>query len=153
MAKVDLDILQMVLQRNSIDAKITAQIISDIQEELKLEKLENTEKEPVVKKKYVFVACDPEGILEGRELTGYVVQIPEDQSEFTVTEKITISAYEYNRTKKGRRNPVKSISEACEFVPAKFFKDQKIWIKNKEAAFLFPTDNVIAAEKKRRGSD
>ncbi len=154
MAKVDLEILQMILQRNSVDAKITAKIISDIQEELKLEKIENQEnRDPIVKKKFVFIACDPEGILDENELTGYVVQIPEDESEFAVLEKISLAAYEFNRTKKGRRNPVKSISEACEFVPAKFFKDQKIWVKNKEAAFLLPTDNEIASEKKRRSDD
>ena len=153
MAKVDLDIIQMVLDRNSVDARITARIISDLQEELKLEKMEKEQTEPTVKKKFVFVACDPAGVLEDKELTGYVVQIPEDQSEWTATEKITIAAYEYNRTRKGKRNPVKSISEACEFVPAKFFKDQQIWVKNKEAAFIAPTDNVIASEKRRKDID
>ncbi|MGF0069723.1 hypothetical protein [Candidatus Spyradosoma sp. SGI.093] len=151
MAKVDLDILQLVLTRNKVDARMTAKIISEIQEEIKLEQLENKEnKVPAAKKKFVFVACDPEGALDGVELTGYVVQIPEEDSEFTATEKIIVAAYEYNRTRKGRRNPVKSISEACEFVPAKFFKDQNVWVKNKEAAFLLPTDNVIPTETKEK---
>lgn len=151
MAKVDLDILQLVLTRNNVDARMTAKIISEIQEEIKLEQMENKEnKVPAAKKKYVFIACDPNGVLEDQELTGYVVQIPEDESEFTATEKITVAAYEYNRTKKGRRNPVKTIAEACEFVPAKFLKDQNVWVKNKEAAFLLPTDNVIPTETKMK---
>ncbi len=150
MAKIDLDTLQLILQRNSINAMVTAQIISDIQEQLRLEKIENEEnREPPVKKKYVFLACDPEGILEGNELTGYVIQIPEDESEFSVTEKISAAAYEYNRTKKGQKNPAESISDACEIIPAKIFKDQKVWVRNKEAAFLLPTNNEIAGIKNR----
>lgn len=143
MAKVDLDLLQFVLERNSIDARLTAQIISDIQEQIKLEKMEAEEREPPVKKKYVFVASDPDGVLDGRELVGWVVQIPEDQSEFTVEERIYAATYEYNRSKKGRRDPAKTVGEACERVPAKLFRDQRIWVKNKEAAYLLSSRNVI----------
>lgn len=150
MAKVDLDLLQIVLERNSVDARLTAQIISDIQEELKLEKLEAEEKEPVAKKKYVFVASDPEGVLDGKELVGWVVQIPEDESEFSVEEKIFIAAAEYNRSKKGRRDPAKTVGEACERVPAKFFREQKLWVKNKEAAYLLSLSNALPSASEQR---
>ena len=40
MAKIDLDLLQFVLERNSVDARLTAQILSDIQEQMKIEKME-----------------------------------------------------------------------------------------------------------------
>lgn len=155
MAKVDLDLLQIVLERNSVDARLTAQIISDIQEQIKIEKMEAEEKEPPVKKKYVFVASDPEGVLDGKELVGWVVQIPEDRSEFSVEESILAATYEYNRSKKGRRAPARTIGEACERVPAKLFREQKIWLKNKEAAFLLPTRNALPSDKEMRprGSD
>lgn len=143
MAKVDLDLLQFVLERNSVDARLTAQILSDIQEQIKLEKMEAEEREPPTKKKFVFVASDPEGVLDGRELVGWVVQIPEDQSEFSVEERIYAATYEYNRSKKGRRDPAKTVGEACERVPAKMFREQQIWVKNKEAAYLLPSRNVI----------
>ena len=145
MAKVDLDLLQVVLERNSVDARLTAQIISDLQEEIKLEKLEAEGREPTTKKKYVFVASDPDGVLEGRELVGWVVQIPEDQSEYTVEERIVAATYEYNRSKKGRRVPAATIGEACERVPAKMFRKQGVWVKNKEAAFLLRTSNALPA--------
>ena len=153
MAKVDLDLLQFVLQRNSVDARLTAQILSDLQEQMKIEKMEEEVKEPRVKKKYDFVASDPEGVLDGRELVGWVVQIPEDQSEFSVEERIYAATYEYNRSKKGRRDPARTVGEACERVPAKMFRAQQIWVKNKEAAYLLPTDNVLpgADEMRPRG--
>lgn len=150
MAKVDLEMLQFVLERNAVDARLTAQILSDIQEQIKLEKMEAEEREPQQKKKYVFVASDPEGVLEGHELVGCVVQIPEDQSEFTVEERIFAATYEYNRSKKGRRDPAKTVGEACERVPAKLFREQHIWVKNKEAAYLLPSANIISDGSKMR---
>lgn len=150
MAKIDLDMLQVVLQRNSVDARLTAQIIADLQEELKIEKMEEAEREPRTKKKYVFVASDPEGVLDGRELVGWVVQIPEDQSEFSVEERIFAATYEYNRSKKGRRDPARTVGEACERVPAKMFREQQIWVKNKEAAYLLPTSNELPGADKMR---
>lgn len=150
MAKVDLDLLQFVLERNSVDARLTAQILSDIQEQMKIEKMETEAKEPPTKKKYVFVASDPEGVLEGKELVGWVVQIPEDQSEFSVEERIFAATYEYNRSKKGRRDPAKTVGEACERVPAKLFRAQHIWVKNKEAAYLLPTANVLPGAAEMR---
>ena len=150
MAKIDLDMLQVVLQRNSVDARLTAQIIADLQEELKIEKMEEAEREPRTKKKYVFVVSDPEGVLDGRELVGWVVQIPEDQSEFSVEERIFAATYEYNRSKKGRRDPARTVGEACERVPAKMFRDQQIWVKNKEAAYLLPTSNELPGADKMR---
>lgn len=153
MAKIDLDLLQFVLEKNSVDARLTAQILSDIQEQIKLEKMEEEAREPAVKKKYVFVASDPDGVLDGRELVGWVVQIPDDQSEFTVEERIFAATYEYNRSKKGRRDPAKTVGEACERVPAKLFRAQQIWVKNKEAAYLLPTRNALptASEMRPRG--
>jgi len=150
MAKVDLDTLQIILERNEVDARLTAQIISDIQEQIKLDKMESEEKEPPMKKKYVFVASDPEGVLAGKELVGWVVQIPDDQSEFSVEEKIFMAAAEYNRSKKGRRDPAKTVGEACERVPAKLFREQQLWVKNKEAAYLLPTSNVLPSASKLR---
>ena len=152
MAKIDLDLLQMVLQRNSVDARLTAQILSDLQEQIKIEKMEEAarDREPRTKKKYVFVASDPEGVLAGRELVGWVVQIPEDQSEFSVEERIFAATYEYNRSKKGRRDPARTVGEACERVPAKTFREHQIWVSNKEAAYLLPTENVIPSASKMR---
>ncbi len=150
MAKVDLDLLQFVLEKNSVDARLSAQILSDIQEQIKLEKMEAEEREPAVKKKYVFVASDPEGVLDGKELVGWVVQIPEDQSEFSVEERIFAATCEYNRSKKGHREPAKTVGEACERVPAKLFREQKIWVKNKEAAYLLPVSNALPSASEMR---
>lgn len=144
MKQQDLDIIEQALNSNAIDIHTKIKILDKIEELIRIAKEEaSKDKDKKIQKKYVFIACDPENILESRNLTGYVVQIPADESEFCVERKISEAAYEYNRTRKGQRNPVKTIAEACEFVPARFFKDQDVWVKNKEAAFLLPTNNEL----------
>ncbi len=144
MAKVDLELVKMVLTRNDVETRLVADIIKEIQNESAAEVDE--EKEPVVKKQYVVVVYDPEGQLEGMELTGSIVQIPEDESVYTAVEKLHRAGYEFNTTKKGRRMPVKTVGEVCENVPARIAKEQKIWIKHKEPCFLLRTDGILPTE-------
>jgi pyruvate/2-oxoglutarate/acetoin dehydrogenase E1 component len=140
----DIEIVKDALTANSIDARTAAQIIAEIEEQLRLIKLEQkADAGEKIVKKFAFVAIDCDCVLFRKELTGYAVQIPEDESEFSIEGKIAAAAHEYNRTKKGMRSPVKTIAEACEFVPARFFRDQNIWIKHKEAAFLLSSNNEL----------
>lgn len=144
MAKVDLELVKMVLTRNEVETRLVADIIKEIQQESAAETDE--EKEPVVKKQYVVIVYDPEGQLEGMELTGSIVQIPEDESVYTAVERLHRAGYEFNTTKKGRRMPVKTVGEVCEHVPARIAKEQKIWIKHKEPCFLLRTDGILPTE-------
>ena len=144
MAKVDLELVTMVLTRNDVETRLVADIIKEIQQESAAETDE--EKEPVVKKQYVVVVYDPEGQLEGMELTGSIVQIPEDESVYTAVERLHRAGYEFNTTKKGRRMPVKTVGEVCENVPARITKEQKIWVKHKEPCFLLRTDGILPTE-------
>lgn len=145
MAKVDIELVKMVLTRNEVDTRLVAGIIQELQQEQAAEADE--EKEKPVKKQWVVVVYDPEGELEGKEFTGSVVQIPEDESVYTAVERLHRAGYEFNTTKKGRRMPVKTIGEVCEHVPARIAKEQKVWIKHKEPCFLLPTDGLLPTEQ------
>ena len=149
MAKVDLELVKMVLQRAELDAHQVAQIIEDINFEAKAKEADD-EKEPPVKKQFVVIVSDPHGKFTDMDYTGWVVQIPADQSEYTVEERIFDAACEYNRSKKGRRDPAKTLGEACERVPAKIFRERKIWVKNKEAAYLLATSNALPSASELR---
>jgi hypothetical protein len=105
------------------------------------------EKAPAVKKQFCILVSDTKGELEGKDLVGWVLQIPEEDSPATVTDRITKAAYEFNQSPKGRRLPVKTIGEACESVSGKFFKDQKAWVKTKVPVLLITTDNKIPLEE------
>lgn len=142
MAKVEIDVLRAVLKRNLPDVRAQAQILSEVDSEMK-ELAAEEEKQPPVKKQWIIVISDPEGQLEGIELTGWIAQIPEEDSVVASLDKFYQSAYAYNVTKKGRRFPVESIAEVCEAVPAKITKEQNLWIKTKEPVAIVRTDNTI----------
>lgn len=140
--KVELDTLKRVLQRNELDVRQVSQIMEDINRELEKEE----PKAPAVKKQFAILVSDPEGRIEGAELTGWVLQIPEEESPALLTEKIFRAAYEFNATPKGSRFPVQTVGEACESVTARFFKEQGAWVKTKEPVRIIRTDNRIPTE-------
>ena len=144
MPKVDLDIVKFILQRNELDVRKVSQIMDDI--EVELTNQVDEERPPPVKKQFVMMVSDPEGELEGKNYTGWVLQIPEEDSPYVSEERLIKGAYEYNATKKGRRMPVKSVGEACEVVPARIYKEQNIWVKTKEPVLIVRSNNVLPDE-------
>ena len=144
MAKVEIDIVKMVLQRADIDAAKTAQIIEDIAFESKV-RADDEEKEPAVKKQFVVAINDPYGKIAatGFEYQGWILQIPEDDAPMEALERLHKGAYDFNITPKGRRMPVKTVSEACEFVSAKIYKEHKVWVKTKEPVLVLLTNGKI----------
>ena len=147
MAKVDLELVKMVLQRTDLGVADIAKIIEDINNETQLAKQEEDQKEPAVKKQFVFVLSDPNGKFKGEnDYVGWVVQIPEDDNPATALERLHLGAYDFNRSTKGRRYPVKTIAEACEFGSAKIFKEQNVWVKTKEPVLVVRTNNKIPTE-------
>jgi len=147
MPKIDVETLKFILQRNETDIRKINEIMQDIDLELKAEEEERANRPPPVKKQFSIVLADNDGVLDGKDLTGWVVQIPEEDSVTVAPERITRAAYEYNTTPKGRRMPVETIGEACEAVTAKFFKEQNIWVKTKVPVFAVATPNKIPMEK------
>ncbi|MBN2235314.1 MAG: hypothetical protein JW706_09195 [Opitutales bacterium] len=152
MAKVDLELVKMILHRNELDVRVVSQILNELEEEARIQD-EIEDKPPQVKKQHVILVSDPAGELEGKDFTGWVVQIPEEDSPFVALERIFRGAYDFNASPKGRRMPVKKVGEACEVVSAKFFKEHKVFIKTKEPVLVVRTDNAIPTEKPGKHSD
>lgn len=150
MAKVDLDNVKMALQRTGLSVEEIAKILEELAAAAEADK---PEKEPSVKKQYVVLLKDNGGFFKnavGKQSAdwpvGWVVQIPEDENPESALEKLHLGAYDFNRSAKGRRYPVKTVSEACEFGSAKLFKEQKIWIKTKEPVLIIPVSNKLPTE-------
>lgn len=150
MAKVDLDLVKHILQRNELDIRQINSIIEDIQQEIKILQEENPPA-PRVSKQFCILVSDPEGLLPDRDLTGWVIQIPEEDSPATLESQVHKAAYDFNQTPKGRRMPVKTIGEACESVPARIFKEHQVWVKSKEPVLVLKTDNRIPVEPSQFG--
>ena len=146
MPKIDIETLRFILQRNESDIRKVAEIMNEVELELKAEEEERALRPPSVKKQFVMLVSDPEGVLAEKDMVGWVAQIPEDDSVATTAERIHSAAYAYNATPKGSRMPVETIGEACEVVTAKLFKEQNIWIKSKTPLLLVPTINKIPTD-------
>lgn len=146
MAKVDLDLVKHILQRNELDLRQVNSIIEELEEEIKILQAENPPA-PRVAKQFAILLSDPEGKLPPDDFTGWVLQLPEDDNVLQALEQLHKGAYDFNQTPKGRRLPVKSIGEACEVVPARIFKEYQVWVKTKEPVLVLRTDNSIPFDK------
>ena len=147
MAKIDVETLKFILQRNEPDVRKVNEIMQEVEMELKAEEEEKANRPPPIKKQFSILISDPEDELKDKDLTGWVVQIPEDDGVTVAPERIISAAYEFNPPPKGRRMPVETIGEACEAVPAKLFKEQNVWIKTKVPVLAVTCPNKIPTEK------
>lgn len=143
MAKIDIETLKFILQRKENDPRKISEIMQEIEAELRAEEDEKANRPPAVKKQFSIVVADNEGVLVGKDLVGWVVQLPEDDSVTVAPERITRAAYEFNTTPRGRRMPVQTVGEACESVSAKFFKEQQVWVKTKVPVLVVAIPNAI----------
>ncbi len=140
--KVDLDLVKVILQRHELDVRQVARILEEINQELAA--MIDEDKPPPVKKQYVMVVSDPQGHFEGKDFTGWVVQIPEEAGVKGTEERLLKAAGDFNTSPKGRRLPVKTVAEICEHVPARFLKEQQIWVRTKEPVYVITTANKLA---------
>lgn len=146
MPRIDIETLKFILQRNEPDARKVAEIMQEIELELKAEEEERALRPPPVKKQFAMLVSDPDGILKEKDLVGWIAQIPEDDDIATTASRIHSAAYEYNATPKGIRMQVETIGEACEVIPAKLFKEQNIWIKSKTPLLILSVENKIPTD-------
>ena len=103
---------------------------------------ETDEKPPKQKKQYIIVVSDPDKQIT-QELTGWVIQIPEEESILSVRDNIHKSLYDFNASRRGRKLPVETIGEGFESVQAKTFKNCGIYVKTKTPVFVVTTDNIL----------
>jgi hypothetical protein len=156
MPKIDVNKVAEILKRNELEPALLRQIVEEMN--LMVQPEVDEEKPPALKKQYAILISDPEKRLpEGNDFVGWVLQVPENESVLTTTERIWKGAYEFNTTKKGRLMPAKTIGEALEHIPAKHFKEVGVFVKTKVAVLMLKTDNEIPTEesdkdaRKRKG--
>ncbi len=133
--KVDLELVKVVLQRRELDVRTVAGIIEELNQELAAAVDEAL---PPVKKQFVMLVSDPRGQLADQNVTGWVVQIGEEDVVTSVEAKFIAAAREFNASPRGRRLPVKSFAEACEHIPSRFHKEYGLWVKTKEPVYVVP---------------
>lgn len=145
MAKIDVSKVAEILKKNQIDPALLRRVIEEMNLAVQPEGADD-EKPPAVKKQFVILVSDPDGRMPKTDFVGWVLQLPENESVATIQDRVFRSAYDFNTTKKGRLLPVKTVGEAIENVPAKFFKEAEVWVKTKTPVLVLKTDNEIPKE-------
>ncbi len=156
MPKIDVNKVAEILKKNEISPAVLRRVIEEMNLAAQPEGGDE-EKPPAVKKQFVILISDPEEKLPKNDFVGWVLQIPENESVATTQDRIFRGAYDFNQSKKGRLLPVKTIGEAVENVPAKYFKEADLWVKTKTPVLMLKTDNEIPKDesggKKKRDED
>ena len=142
MSKIEINKVAEVIKRNEVEPAVARRIIEELNLAAQPEG-DDAEKAPPMKKQYVVLVSDPNGVMPTADLVAWVLQIPESESVATTQERIFRGAYDFNATKKGRLLPVATVGDALENVGAKFFKEAELWVKTKTPVLVLKTDNRI----------
>lgn len=147
MPKIEINQVAEILKRNKAEPSLLRAVVQEMNMLAQAAAADDEEKPPAVKKQFVIVVSDPEGRFPKHDFAGWVLQIPEDDSPVTTSERIFRGAYDYNASKKGRLYPAKTVGEAIENVPAKHFKEAGVWVKTKTPVLVLTSDNEIPKDK------
>lgn len=142
MAKIDVNKAAEILKKNHIDPAVLRRVVEEMNLAVQPDPGDG-EALPPVKKQFVILVSDPSGKLPPVDFVGWVLQIPESESVATTQDRIFRGAYDYNATKKGQLMPVKTVGEAIENMPAKFFKEADLFVKTRTPVLVLRTDNEI----------
>jgi hypothetical protein len=146
MAKIEVNQVAEILKKHKLDPALLREIVEEMNTATQ-PTADDDIKPPAPKKQFVMVLSDPEGRLKPKDLTGWVVQIPENASPYSTTDRIFKGAYDFNASKRGRMLPVKSVGEALESASAKYFKESELWVKTKLPVAVVVTDNVLPKDE------
>lgn len=144
MAKIEVSQVAELLKKHKLDPALLRALVEEMNEATQPDGEPGA---PAPKKQFVVLISDMEGKLPKMDLTGWVVQIPENASPFSTTDRIFKGAYDFNASKKGRLLPVKSVGEALESASAKYFKESELWVKTKMPVAVIVTDNILPKDE------
>jgi hypothetical protein len=142
MPKIDVNKVAEILKKNQIDPAVLRRVVEEMNLAVQPDPGDG-EQAPPVKKQFVILVSDPNGKLPKVDFTGWVLQIPADESPASVQERLLKATYDYNASKKGRLYPAKTVGDALEGVPAKLFRETELWVKTKEPVLVLRTNNEI----------
>jgi hypothetical protein len=145
MPKIEVNKVAEILKKNEVSPAVLRRVIEEMNLSVQPDPSDE-EKAPAVKKQFVILVSDPDGRMPKHDFVGWVLQIAETESVATTQDRLLRSAYDFNTTKKGRMMPVKTIGEAIESVPAKFFKEADVWVRTKTPVLILTTSNEIPKE-------
>ena len=144
MAKVDIEIVQKIVKESGVDVRMAAEILNQIRDAVAEEAVE---REKPAKKQMLVLVSEPEEGLP-KDLTGWVVQLLEDDDPKEVADKIVDVAKAFNESPKGQRMPVESFGDAVQSISSKLYRESDLWIKTREPVRVIPVKNSIGRRRR-----
>jgi hypothetical protein len=142
MPKIDVNKVAEILKKNHIDPAVLRRVVEEMNLAVQPDPAEG-DNPPPVKKQFVILVSDPDARMPKSDLVGWVLQMPESESPASCQERLLKGAYDFNASKKGRLHPARTVGDALENVPGKFFGDAELWVKTKTPVVVLRTDNEI----------
>lgn len=145
MAKIDSELVKLVLNKINLPDEKRREILVELSAAAVADARAAAEsKTPALKKRFAVVISDPDGKYRSQgDCVAWVVQIPDDSDAGATLENVAAAAYDFNRTRKGRRFPIRLFREAFEFIAAKIFKANNVFVKTKEPVRVLFADSKI----------
>ena len=143
MSKIEINKVAEILKRNQADPKLLRSVVEEMNLLAQAAQAADEDKPKPVKKQNVILISDPEGRLLMADFAAWELQIPDSESPCTTLDRIYRATYDFNASKKGRLYPAKTIGEALENVPAKFFTERELWVRTRIPVLALRTDNRI----------
>lgn len=144
--KLSEDEIKDIIKSANLAEKDEASLITRIQNLIKAKEEEKEEKAAEAEDKPKFI---PFGIVDldtisdkSNDGLGYILMAPDDSDFGEIPFKITEAIRIFNESKKGRKIPVKSISEACAAIPSKIWKQVGLKVKTKESVYFQSVQNI-----------
>ncbi|MFM7742808.1 MAG: hypothetical protein ACKO8X_04865 [Verrucomicrobiota bacterium] len=144
MAKVELEVVQKILKENGVDVRLAAEILNQLRDVVAEEAVE---REKPAKKQMLVLVSEPEEGLP-KDLTGWVVQLLEDDDPREVADKIVDVSKAFNESPKGKRASVESFGDAVQSIPSKLFRESDLWIKTREPVRVIAVKNSIGRRRR-----
>lgn len=145
MAKIEVSQAAEIMKKHKLEPSTLREIVEEMN--ALTQPSDDEESPPALKKQFVILLSDASGILPKQDLVGWIVQIPENASPFSTTDRVFKGAYDFNASKKGRMLLVKSVGEALESASAKYFKESELWVKTKLPVAVIVTNNVLPRDE------
>jgi len=163
MSKISIEEVEAVLLQKKIEPNKVAEIIRELEgivEEVAAEAAKESaggnevksdglpadvggNATPKEKMEYLVVVNDPDNVLDGAELMGWVVQQREGEDAGTLLARLCDAAKDQNEGAKRKKSALTNMIQVFEGLKGKFMKSRKLRVKTKEAVRVLITDGKI----------
>lgn len=142
--KVDIEDVQLALSQYGVDQTVARKIVDDVRQAAEDAKGDAAPGKKT-KYKHLIVASDPEGKYPNlAEIPMWVFKVPSEENHTDVMPRFFKGVYDFNaKSRKGRKNPIRSVADGIQSVGSKHFKPNKTPVLTKEPVIILVTDNKI----------